>query len=74
MKVYIIMNETLLRDVPYPATEAVAGYSTLQGAIDFLNDLATEYEVSVRPDPTSVYLPETGHQIDEYYIQEIEVL
>ncbi len=71
---YLVINEATLRGTDTVVTEFVRLHATLQGALDYIHELAAEHDVFVEDDADSVYLPsDYGHiESDEYYIAEIE--
>lgn len=74
MNKYLVLNETTFAHTSNVVTEVVSLHASLQGALDFLAELAQDNGVTVEPDANSVYLPVTEGYIeaDEYYIIEME--
>lgn len=71
---YLILNETTFIGTDQITTEPVELYDNLQGAVDWLADLAMDNGVQIEEDANSVYLPpQTGMETDEYYIVEMEL-
>lgn len=71
---YLILNETTFIGTDQITTEPVELYDNLQGAVDWLADLALDNDVQIEEDANSVYLPpQTGMETDEYYIVEMEL-
>lgn len=72
--VYLILNETAFIGYDQVTTEPVGVYDNLQGAMDWIHDLAQEHSVHVEDDDNSVYIPPAeGIETDEYYIIEMEM-
>lgn len=71
---YLILNETTFIGTDQITTEPVELYDNLQGAVDWLADLALDNGVQIEEDANSVYLPpQVGMETDEYYIVEMEL-
>ncbi len=71
---YLILNETTFTGTDQVTTEPVELFDNLQGAVDWLADLADENGVQVEEDANSVYIPPNiGMESDEYYIVEMEL-
>lgn len=72
---YLILNEVTFRGTDQIATEPVSLHATLQGAMDWLHDLADDNGLIVEPDADSIYVPPLSDHIqsDEYYIIEMEL-
>ena len=74
MKVYLLINETLLRGITFPSVEVTEVFASEQAAIDALHEIAAESDIILGGDATSVYLPPTSViESDEYYIESREV-
>lgn len=72
--VYLILNETTFKGTEQITTEVTEVYDNLQGAMDYIADLAEDNDVVIEEDADSVYLPPSGHiESDEYYIVEMEL-
>jgi hypothetical protein len=72
--VYLILNETTFIGTDQVTTEPVEVYDNLQGAMDWLAELARDQGVEVEDDANSVYIPpQIGMETDEYYIIEMEL-
>lgn len=73
--VYLILNETVYRSDSQVTSEPVILFQSKQDALDWIQDIAEEYDVEIAPDADSVYLPPPGQHIesDEYYITEMEL-
>jgi hypothetical protein len=70
---YLILNETTFIGTDQVTTEPVELYGTLQGAMDWIHELALDNDVVVEDDANSVYIPSgEGIETDEYYIIEME--
>lgn len=70
---YLILNETTFIGTDQISTEPVSLHATLQGAMDWLHDLAVDNDVFIEEDANSVYIPPAeGIETDEYYIIEME--
>lgn len=70
---YLILNETTFIGTDQVTTEPVELYSNLQGAMDWIHELALDNGVQVEDDANSVYVPPNeGIETDEYYIIEME--
>lgn len=75
--IYLIINESFPVGMTTPMTEVVQpAWRTLQDALQGLNDIASEYGLTLEDEETSVFLPVEGTHLesDEYYIIEMEVL
>ena len=71
---YLILNETTFIGTDQVTTEPVELYDNLQGAMDWIHELALDNDVHVEEDANSVYIPPSeGIETDEYYIIEMEV-
>jgi hypothetical protein len=71
---YLILNETTFTGTDQITTEPVELFDNLQGAIDWLSELALDQGVQVEDDANSVYIPpNVGMETDEYYIVEMEL-
>lgn len=71
---YLILNETTFIGTDQVTTEPVELYDNLQGAMDWIHELALDNGVQVEEDANSVYIPPSeGIETDEYYIIEMEV-
>lgn len=72
--VYLILNETTFIGTDQVTTEPVEVYDNLQGAMDWIHELAQDHDVLVEDDANSVYIPPAeGIETDEYYIIEMEL-
>lgn len=72
--VYLILNETTFLGTDQVTTEPVEVYDNLQGAMDWIHELAQDHDVHVEDDANSVYIPPAeGIETDEYYIIEMEL-
>jgi len=71
---YLILNETTFTGTDQVTTEPVELFDNLQGAMDWLAELALDNGVQVEEDANSVYIPPNiGMESDEYYIVEMEL-
>lgn len=78
-KVWVILNESIVRGQDIPITEIVQPmHRTLEGAITALVEIAEDAGVEYDHNSSehSVYLPikGTAFESDEYYIEEVEVV
>lgn len=74
MTVYLILNETTFFGTDQVTTEPIEVYDNLQGAMDWIHDLAKDNDVEIEDDANSVYVPvRDGIETDEYYIIEMEL-
>lgn len=74
MNVYLIMNESCIKGTDVPLTEIVSGHTTLQKALDALNDIARSADVELDENETSFYVkPIPSFDSDEYYIECLEL-
>ncbi len=76
-EIYLILNETTFHGTDQVTSEIVPpAHDSLQGAMDALNDIATDLDVEVEEDANSVTVNGaygTGIDTDEYYIIEVEL-
>jgi hypothetical protein len=73
-EIYLILNETTFIGTDQVTTEPVEVYDNLQGAMDWIHELAQDNGVQVEEDANSVYIPPSeGIETDEYYIIEMEL-
>ena len=71
---FLILNETTFTGTVQVTTEPVELFDNLQGAVDWLADLAEDHGVLIEDDANSVYIPPNiGMESDEYYIVEMEL-
>ena len=75
--IYLILNETTFHGTDQITTEVVSpAHPNLQSALDAIQDIAEELEVSIEDDADSVSVEGqygTGVATDEYYIIEMEM-
>ena len=71
---YLILNETTFIGTDQVTTEPVELFDNLQGAVDWIHELALDNDVQVEEEANSVYIPPAeGIETDEYYIIEMEL-
>lgn len=73
---YLIINETTYKGTDAMSVEPVVLFGNLQSAMDWLQDLAEDNDLTIEPDADSVSIPggdRAGVEWDEYYIAEMEL-